>query len=139
MKTFVLTFLLLIGSIQVFAGKPPEAVAKAFKQKFPSAVNIKWVKERGNYWEVSFNLKDKKVFAEFTADGHWLRSNMKISITELRDEVKSGVKFYYPSCEIISIEMIESVSAGTYYEIEVKCGDKNYKEIYDSNGYRIRI
>ena len=160
MKAFAIIILLFIESAYIFTQKPPELVVNELKNKFPSAINIKWVKQSNKhseytvdlnnnnfklvkvsfyyYWEASFNLNDKKLSVSITEDGHWIVSKMKISIAELRDEVMSGVKYYYPSCEIISIEMIESVAVGTFYEIYVKCGAKEYGEIYDSNGYRIR-
>jgi hypothetical protein len=139
MKDFVLAILLFIGSSQIFAEKPPEIVAKVFKQKFPSAINIKWEKEGDNLWEAKFNLKKNRLSAVFTSDGHWIRSEMEISIVELREEVRKAIKQDYPSCEIISLRMIDAVGMGSWYWVDVKCGDKISHEVYDSNGYRIRI
>ncbi len=108
MKGSVIILFMLCGLFQTIIKIPPEAVAKAFKQKFPSAINIKWkmeksvheeiifnpkgkmpslVKKSSNFWYVSFNLKEKEILACYTEDGHWISSRMKLTILELRDEV----------------------------------------------------
>jgi hypothetical protein len=139
MRCLVLAVLLFIGSSQIFAGKPPEVVAKVFKQKFPSAINIKWEQTGDKLWEVKFNLKNSRLIAVFTSDGHWVRSEKEISYLELREEVRKAIKRDYPSCEIIALRMIDAVGMGSWYWLDVKCGDKISGEVYDSNGYRIRI
>jgi hypothetical protein len=35
--------------------------------------------------------------------------------------------------------MREYVGGGTSYVVKVNCSDKEYQEVYDSNGLRIRI
>jgi hypothetical protein len=135
MKTFVLTILLFIGSIQIFAVKQPEVVAKAFKQKFPSALNIKWVKDRDNLWNVSFKLNNKKTSASFSSDGHWIWGEIEKPINELRDEVKDAIKRDYPRCEIISIYLREWVGMGSWYKVKVKCGNSISEASYDEHGW----
>jgi hypothetical protein len=160
MKVILFAIMIFFESTEIFSQSPPVIVIKTLKEKFPSATNIKWGKDSSEttkyfidlnkntmkltelsyyyYWEAKFNLKDKILSVIMTNDGHWIVSKMKISLAELREEVKSGVEYYYPSCKISSIEMIESLAVGTYYEIFVKCGDKEFSEIYNSDGYRIR-
>jgi hypothetical protein len=160
MKIILIIIIIFFESTQIFSQNPPVVVIKTLKEKFPSATDIKWVKDSSEttkyfidlnnntmklikvsyyyFWEARFNLIDKNLSVSMTNDGHWIVSKMKISVAELREEVKSGVEYYYPSCKITSVEMIESVAVGTYYEIFIKCGDKEFSEIYNSDGYRIR-
>jgi hypothetical protein len=136
MKALVLSVLVFIVSIQIIADTPPKVVVKALKQKFPSAVNIIWVKDQdhANLWEASFNLREKLASATFTSDGHWIKSTLEISLTELRDEVKAAVKRDYPGCEIISIKITEWLSIGTWYDVKVRCGNEINWPTYDSYG-----
>ena len=157
MRTFALTILLFIGSVYIFGQKPPELVVNALKNKFPSAINIKWAKQSNKhseytidlnndnfklvkvsfyyYWEASFNLKNRRASAAFTSDGHWLYSEMELTVAELREEVKSAVKHDYPSCEIISIFIIENIGLPSSYNLEVRCGNNIQKAYYDYNGW----
>jgi hypothetical protein len=135
MRYFNIVVLLFLVSVKIFADVPPGQVLKTFKQKFPSAVNLKWHNDRGVYWEAKFTLTEKKVSASFTPDGHWIKSSMEISSAELSEEVRSSVKKDFPGCEIIYIEMREELGLGTFYTIKVLCGKDECGKIYDSNGY----
>jgi hypothetical protein len=134
MGAFLLSVFLFIESSQILAGKPPEVVAKAFKQKFPSALNIKWAKDRDNLWGVSFNLKNKKASAGFTSDGHWFWGEVEIPINEVREEVRDAIKRDYPDCKIISIYFREYVGSPSWYDVKTKCGNDISESTYDQNG-----
>jgi len=137
MKAFFLTVLLFIGSSQIFAGKPPEVVAKALKQKFPSAINITWIREDSYHWKSNFTTKNRKLSASFDSDGHWYLSQMEITFAELRiDEVRSAIKKDYPSCTIVSI-IINERQFGTFYDVKVKCGNTISYDTYDGNGMHL--
>jgi hypothetical protein len=134
MKAFVLTSLLLIGSSQLFAGKPPEVVAKAFKQKFPSAINIKWTTDHNNYWMARFSLNNKYASSTFTSDGHWIWGELEKSIKEVREEVKNAINRDHPNCEIISLTLTEYIGEGSWYDVKFKCGNTIGYATYDEKG-----
>ena len=134
MKALVFALILLIGSVQVFAQKPTDAVAKAFKQKFPSAANIRWQKiPYSDDWKAFFNLKDRNATASFTKKGEWFESTLEITANELNDEVKFAVKRDHPSCEIISAILSEGQII-TWDLVKIKCGDKIIEASYDYLG-----
>jgi hypothetical protein len=136
MKTFILTLLLFSGSITVFAGKPPESVAKAFKQKFPSAINIKWVKERDNFWLASFNINNRKASVKYTIDGYWIWAEMEKPYSELRVEIRDAIKRDYgPWCTILSIYLQEWVGCGSQYVVKMTCGNGIDESVYDEKGW----
>ncbi len=155
MKSILIAALVLFWSVQSYISNPPEAVSKAFKLKFPSAVNIKWIEEENrtewtsnfngkiqksvqdlpNTWKVSFKLKDKNATATFTEDGHWLRSELETTISDVREEVQSSVKKDHPKCEVLSVLLIETFNQGTWYHVKVKCGNSISTSEYDWNGW----
>ena len=139
MKTLIITIILTIWTCPNILDTPPKVVNQTFKEKFPSAKNIIWAKRDKFVWEVNFNLNEKKVYACFYIDGHWILTRMNISITDLREDIKTSIMEYYPNCEIKTIERTENIGSGIYYDIKFKCGDKETNEIFDSNGLRIRI
>jgi len=134
MKALVFALILLIGSVRVFAQKPPEVVAKAFKQKFPSAVNINWHNILySDNWKAFFNLKDRNATASFTKEAEWYESTLEIKAKELNDEVKFAVKRDHPSCEIISAILTEGKII-TWDLVKIKCGYKIIEVCYDYRG-----
>jgi hypothetical protein len=136
MKTLLMTFLVLLLSVNLITENPPESIVKALKQKFPSAVNIKWEKKKYyDWWEASFNLRDKKATASFALDGRWVQSTLEITDMELLDEVKLAVKKDHPGCEILSAIITERFGLGTWYRVKIKCGDKLTESDYDNRGW----
>ena len=153
MKAFVLIILLSIVSVHIFAQEPPELVMNALKNKFPSAINIKWVRQSRKhyeypnnnlafhklsfiyYWKASFNLNNKKASSTFTSDGHWICGELEKSINELREEVRNAIKHDYPDCEILSIYLSEWIGSGSGYEIKIKCGNTVKEVGYNENGW----
>ena len=140
MRTLGIIIFLFIALVKTISAQS-ELVIKALKQKFPSAVNINWVKDYDYYktsynWKANFNLNDKKASAVFTQDGHWLQSQMEITIEEIGiEEVRSAIKKDYPGCEIISVIIHNSLFIGTWYYIKAKCENKESESSYDSNGW----
>ena len=151
MKTILFATILLIGSVQSFVKEPPPKVLKAFTQKFPSAMDIKWIEEDNirkgtfnskeyvqdneNTWKVRFKLKDKNASARFTLDGHWLWSELEKSLAGTREEVRSALKRDYPKCEVLSIYIREYVGSGSWYDIKIKCDDLIKDVSYDYKGW----
>jgi hypothetical protein len=158
MKTFVLIVLLFIESIPILAQEPPTVVVNALKKKFPSAINIKWVKQSNAsyeytidlnnnsstppkityhyYWDANFTLNNKKASSSFTSDGHWVWGKVEKPYAELREEVKNAIKRDYgPWCTILSIYLVECTGLGSSYEVTVTCGNGIDESVYNENGW----
>lgn len=156
MKTILLATVLFFLSIQSSLSEPPNKVLKAFKQKFPSAINIKWTEEDNifegssnsmgkiskhvtdyeNTWKANFILGDRKTSATFDLEGHWLISQQEIILQDIGiEEVVTAIKKDYKGCEILSIKRYNQAGFGTWYDVEGKCGNKPKAESYDYIGF----
>ena len=113
MKTILVAVILLNLSFQNALNEPSNDLLKSFKQKFPSAKNIKWIEEDNrikvtaeimgkiekwvqndpNTWKVIFLLGNRKTSARFDLAGHWLDAQQEIILEELGvAEVISAIK-----------------------------------------------
>jgi Putative beta-lactamase-inhibitor-like, PepSY-like len=134
MRPFLLTASILTFSVFALAGTPPEAVAKAFKQKFPSATHIRWGKENTSEWEANFMLNKSKASANFSEDGQWLETETEIPVSALPEKVTSAIKQAHKGCEIAGADLIENGKTGMLYEADIKTGRKKKEVIYKPDG-----
>ncbi len=106
----------------------PEAVKKAFDQKFPSATKVKWGMENAKEWEAEFNFKGSEFSANFTSDGTWVETEKEIKVTELPKAVADAIAKQYAGWAITEADRTETAKNGTIYEADIKNG-KGKKEV----------
>lgn len=127
-KLFLMIVSILLISSYSFAGIPPETVKKAFDQKFPKAVNVKWDKENAKEWEAEFVFNGSNISANFAIDGKWLETESRIVITDLPITVTEAIRVNYSGWTIAKAEKSETPGNSAIYELLLK-KDKEKKEV----------
>ncbi|NVO19483.1 MAG: PepSY-like domain-containing protein [Bacteroidetes bacterium] len=135
MKTlFTFAICLLLFSLSTMAGRPPEAVARAFKLKFPTASHVKWGKENPSEWEANFVMAGINSSANFSTDGSWLETEKEVPLNQLPEAVVIAIKKAGKNNQIIGASMIESLKDGILYEADVKSRIRKKEVIYRVDG-----
>lgn len=135
MKNLIILVMgLLFSSSTLKAIEVPEAIEKAFQQKFPTAKKVKWEKEKSNDYEVSFVLNNKEVSALYSPDGQLKETETEISISELPKAVVDALNKKYPNVKIEEVAKIERSDNTVVYETEVKINKKKTDLLFDQNG-----
>lgn len=124
MKQFMIAAVFVISSSVGFSQekkdspvKPPAAAEAAFKKGFPSASNVKWTSEEGNF-EVNFRQAKKEMSAVYTAAGALKETESEIGVSELPAAIAPYVKQHYKG-SIKSAEKITDDKGNITYEVEV--------------------
>ncbi len=130
----ILVLVFLFSSLTLKAIQVPEAVEKAFQQKFPTAKKVKWEKEGSNFYEASFLLNGKELSALYSLEGQLKETETEISISEIPKVVVDALNKKYPNVKIDEAAKIERADNSIVYETEVKINKKKTDLLFDQNG-----
>jgi hypothetical protein len=125
---------ILFSASTLKAIEVPDAIKKAFQQKFPTAKKVKWEKEGSNDYEASFLLNGKELSALYSPDGQLKETETEISISELPKAVVDALNKKYPNVKIDEAAKIERADNSIVYETEVKINKKKTDLLFDQNG-----
>jgi adenylyl- and sulfurtransferase ThiI len=130
----ILSVLFLSISITTCAQKKaPEAVTKAFTQKFAAAKSVKWDNESANEWEAEFMMNGKEMSSSFDVDGKWLETETEISSKELPSEVTATLAKEFSGYKTGEMSIIENPEMKGF-EIALKKDKSAIEVVIDANG-----
>lgn len=132
MKTInlVLCFMVTISCWGFGQSKmPPAAVAQAFKEKFKTATQVKWGKEKNGDWEAEFTQDKQEMSANYSSAGAWLETEMELAFDALPNAVKTALK----GKKVKEVAKIIHSDGLVVYEAEV--GNKDL--LFNENGQAI--
>lgn len=118
---------------KVAASNVPNAVASAFKSKFPAASSVKWELENVNY-EANFKVNGKEMSANFDKMGTWLETETEIKVSALPAVVRTTLSKEFAGYNIKEASQIESVKNGSCFEAEIKKGKESYDVLFSADG-----
>jgi len=125
---------LVFFCIRVSAVKPPEAVLKAFGEKYSTAEKIRWSKENTHEYEAEFMIKGVNYSANFSDTRLWLETESALTFDSLPEKVQKSFNDTHKNTVIKAISKIETSRGSIKYEIEVKKGGRTIELFYTLDG-----
>ena len=116
-------------------GKVPSAVKSALTAKYPSAKDVSWEKEKGNFEANWGGASKEDNSVVFTPDGSFVEMVVATPVPSLPLAIPAYVKEHYPTSKITEAGKITWPGGKTGYEAEVKGKDL----VFDEKGNFIRI
>ena len=127
-KLIVFSLSIIFSSALMAQMKVPAMVSKEFEKKFADATHIKWGKENATEYEADFELKGKKMSANFDVNGNWKETETEININELPQVVVQSVNEKYAGAKISGASEIKKSDGKIIYEADIKMNGKK-KEV----------
>lgn len=124
MKETLLILLLFACTLAQAQIKAPDAVTAAFSKKFPDARHVKWGKENAKEFEAGFELKGRKMSANFDLQGNWKETEMEIDVIDLPAAVVKSIHSKYPDAVISGADRTEKADGKIIYEAGIKMKGK---------------
>jgi hypothetical protein len=113
----------------------PATVKAALQKKYPSAANVTWEKEKGNF-EANWGGRSKEDNSVlFTPDGSFVEMVVAIPVNSLPQAVSAYVKKNYQGAKITEAGKVTDAAGETRYEAEVRGKDL----LFDEAGNFIKI
>ena len=112
----------------------PEAVQKAFQEKYPEENNPDWKKDEHGNWESHFKKDGEKYRADFNKDGSWIETENDIKNEDLPEAIKKVIQEKYADYEVTEIEHVENSEKGEFYDVEFKQKGKNLDVMFKTDG-----
>ena len=126
----------IYGTAHAQVRKLPAEVTEAFRNKYPTALNVEW-RDRLTGFTAVFDLDKIHYEAKFTNKGFWQSTENKIEEAELPAAVKDGFQKskYAEEWTIEKIYKIALREDKTQYRLEIEKSDIQKKNLlFDPNG-----
>ena len=118
----------------------PDAVTRAFTDKYAGVGRVDWDREKGGYLVAEFWKDGKEHDAWFTEAGEWVMTEVDHGrdLQSLPQAVQAGYEataYYLNNWTVDDIDEIQRPAYETFYIIEVeKRGEPDYDLYFDANG-----
>lgn len=135
MKTRTLTSLFLLLSTLMFAQavQVPSNLTQKLKSAFPTATDISWDEEDGNY-EANFEVDGTEISVVMNSDAEILETETEMEISDLPANIAEYVSENYEGFVISEAAKIELKNGEMLYEAEITKGDIHKDLLFDSKG-----
>ena len=111
--------------------KAPVAATTTFSKKFPDARHVKWGKGNAREYEAEFELKGRKMSANFDLQGNWKETETEIDVVDLPVAVAKSIAAKYPGAVISAADRTEKADGKIIYGADIKMkGGKMEVELY---------
>ena len=120
--------------------KLPAEVTEAFRQKYPTAMNVEW-RDRLSGFTATFDQNNVHYEAKFTNKGFWQSTENKMPTSELSPAIKDGFQKskYAEEWTIKQVYKIALREDKTQYRVEIQKNDIQKKQLFfDSTGRMLR-
>jgi len=120
--------------------KIPAEVTEAFRQKYPTALNVEWHDHLTNF-TAEFDQDKVHYEAKFNNKGMWQNTENKIDTTNIPVPIKDGFQKskYVEDWKIKNAYKIALREDKTQYRLEIQKNDIQKKQLYfDSTGRLLR-
>ncbi|MBO9198920.1 MULTISPECIES: PepSY-like domain-containing protein [Niastella] len=120
--------------------KVPAEVTEAFRQKYPTALNVEW-RDRLSGFTASFDQNNIHYEAKFTNKGFWQSTENKVPDADILPAVKEGFQKskYAEEWSIKQAYKIDLREAKTQYRLDIQKNDILKKQLFfDSTGRMLR-
>lgn len=133
-----LVFCSLTTAQKILGSQLPKAVTATFIQKFPDVRRETWRKQGVAEYKANFILNDAKTSTLINEQGEVLKTETKIKISALPEQVTSGIKAKYPTAKFIAASKIHTAKDSVRYKADIKTGKKNFDVLFSENGEFIK-
>jgi len=120
---FVLLFLITVSSYAqetILEKQVPQAVKKAFVEKYPEVTSVEWFKNNDTVIGAKFSFNKKKTSAEYTTSGVFLSSSSEMTPKELPGMVSNYIRGNHRD-DIVNLAMMNEKSDGKIsYYVEIR-------------------
>jgi hypothetical protein len=110
----------------------PDAVIKAFEEKFSDAENVTWKLVKTNY-QATFE-EIEITMALFSPEGEWLKTVMIISEDDLPVMAIEHIEDNYEDAEINQVQMIKNNKEEITYLVVLMVDDEKVKIKFNKEG-----
>ncbi len=114
-----------------------DEVLLTFRELFPEIdlADVEWSWEVPfKIYEAEFELEGREYEVEITVTGHYLLTEISMSVEELPEIVRKSMREKYPNQSIDEVERVEYSHGVVHYEIELEKGEKVRETLYREDG-----